>query len=103
MKLIEISPGDLKVSPELIRSGSAKSFEDRLRASIEEIGLAEPLKVAADPKGGYLVIDGALRLRAVESIRKSDPTRFETLSAYLRHYNLRYEIRFQSDIYQDLL
>lgn len=103
MKLIEVAPGDLKLSPELVRSGSAKSFEDRLRSSVDEIGLAEPLKVAADPAGGYLVIDGALRLRAVQSIREKDATRFETVTAYLLDYDLRYEIRFQSDIYQDLL
>lgn len=103
MKLIEVSPSDLKLSPELVRSGSAKSFEDRLRSSVDAIGLAEPLKVAADPEGGYLVIDGALRLRAVHSIREKDPTRFETVTAYLLDYDVRYEMRFQSDIYQDLL
>lgn len=103
MKLIEVAPRDLKLSPELVRSGSAKSFEDRLRSSVDEIGLAEPLKVAADPDGGYLVIDGALRLRAVQAIREKDSTRFETIAAYLLDYDLRYEIRFQSDIYQDLL
>lgn len=103
MKLIEVAPGELSLSPELVRTGSAKSFEDRLRSSVDEIGLAEPLKVAANPDGGYLVIDGALRLRAVKSIRETDPTRFATIAAYLLDYDLRYEIRFQSDIYQDLL
>lgn len=103
MKLIEVAPDDLTLSPELVRSGSAKSFEDRLRSSVDEIGLAEPLKVAANPDGGYLVIDGALRLRAVQSIREKDPTRFELVVAYLLDYERRYEIRFQSDIYQDLL
>lgn len=103
MKLIEVAPGELKLSPELVRSRSSKAFEDRLRSSVDAIGLAEPLKVAADPDGGYLVIDGALRLRAVESIREKNPTRFLTLAAYLLDYDLRYEIRFQSDIYQDLL
>lgn len=103
MKLIEVAPEDLALSPELVRSGSAKSFEDRLRSSVDEIGLAEPLKVAANPEGGYLVIDGALRLGAVKSLREKDPTRFETIPAYLLDYELRYEIRFQSDIYQDLL
>ena len=103
MKLIEVAPDDLTLSPELVRSGSTKSFEDRLRSSVDEIGLAEPLKVAADPNGGYLVIDGALRLRAIQSLREKDPTRFETVTAYLLDYDLRYEIRFQSDIYQDLL
>lgn len=103
MRLIELSPNHLSLSPELVRSGSAKSFEDRLRSSVEEIGLAEPLKVAANPDGGYLVIDGALRLSAIKSIRAKDPSRFETVPAYLLDYDLRYEIRFQSDIYQDLL
>lgn len=103
MKLIEVTPDELSLSPELIRSGSAKSFEDRLRSSVDEIGLAEPLKVAANPDGGYLVIDGALRLGAVKSLREKDPTRFESIPAYLLDYDLRYEIRFQSDIYQDLL
>lgn len=103
MKLIEVAPEELSLSPELLRTGSAKSFEDRLRSSVDEIGLAEPLKVAANPDGGYLVIDGALRLRAVKSIRETDPTRFAKIAAYLLDYDLRYEIRFQSDIYQDLL
>jgi hypothetical protein len=103
VKIIEVSPDELSLSPELVRSGSAKSFEDRLRSSVDEIGLAEPLKVAANPDGGYVVIDGALRLGAIKSIRAKDPSRFETISAYLLDYNLRYEIRFQSDIYQDLL
>lgn len=103
MKLLKVSPNDLSVSPELVRSGSTKSFEDRLRSSIDQIGLAEPIKVAANPEGGYLVIDGALRLRAIQSIRESDQTRFESISVYLLDYSLRYEIRFQSDVYQDLL
>ena len=103
MKLIDVCPDDLTVSSELTRSGSAKSFEDRLRSSVEEIGLAEPLKIAASPEGGYLIIDGALRFRAVQSIREKDPTRFASIAAYLLDYDLRYEIRFQSDIYQDLL
>lgn len=103
MKLIEVDPDDIALSPELVRSGSAKSFEDRLRSSVDEIGLAEPLKVAANPDGGYLLIDGALRLSAIKSIRSKEPRRFKTIAAYLLDYDLRYEIRFQSDIYQDLL
>lgn len=103
MKLMEIAPDDLKLSSELVRSASAKSFEVRLRSSLDEIGLAEPLKVAVHPDGGYLVIDGALRLRAIQSVREKDPTRFEAIPAYVLDYALRYEIRYQSDIYQDLL
>ena len=103
MKLVEVSPDTLRLSPELARSGSAKSFEERLRLSIEEIGLAEPLKVAPSPEGGYLVIDGTLRLRAIQSIRDKDSARFETIPVYVLDYDQRFEIRYQSDIYQDLL
>jgi hypothetical protein len=103
MKLIEVAPDDLMLSPELSRSGSAKSFEERLRSSIEEIGLAEPLKVAPQRSGGYLMIDGAMRLRAIQAIREKDPSRFTTVAAYVLDYARRYELRYQSDIYQDLL
>lgn len=103
MKLVDLSPDDLTLSPELSRSGRTKTFEDRLRSSIDEMGLAEPLKVAATPDGGYLVIDGAMRLRAVRAIREQAPTRFVTISAYVLDYDKRFEIRYQSDIYQDLL
>jgi len=103
MRLIEVHPDKLQLSPELSRSGSAKQFEERLKASIEEIGLAEPLKVAPLPKGGYLVIDGTMRLRAVRAIREKQPEQFSTVPAYLFDYERRFEIRYQSDIYQDLL
>jgi ParB-like nuclease domain len=103
MKLIQVDPESLALSPDLSRSGSAKSFEDRLQSSIDEIGLAEPLKVAQKPDGAYLVIDGTMRLRAVRNIRQQDPARFKTVAAYLFDYDQRYEMRFQSDIYQDLL
>jgi hypothetical protein len=103
MKLINVVPDDLRVSSELCRSGSAKTFEERLQSSIEQIGLAEPLKVAQQPDGTYLVIDGMMRLRAIRAIREKDPTRFATVAAYLLDYARRYEIRYQSDIYQDLL
>src|SRR5262249_44958538 len=96
-------PDDLVVSADLSRSGSAKAFEDRLRSSIDEVGLAEPLKVAALPHSGYLVIDGTIRLSAIKAIRQKDPDRFSTIPAYLFCYKQRYEIRYQSDIYQDLL
>jgi hypothetical protein len=103
MKLIEAAPEDLTISTDLTRTGSAKAFSERLQASIEEIGLAEPIKVAALPKGGYLVIDGGLRLQAIRELRKRDPTRFKRIAAYLYDYEQRFEIRYQSDIYQDLL
>jgi hypothetical protein len=103
MKLSELSPDLLVLSPELSRSGSAKAFEERLRSSIEEIGLAEPLKVAALPNATYLVIDGTMRLRAIRAIRERTPAKFPTVPVYVLDYSRRYEIRFQSDIYQDLL
>jgi hypothetical protein len=103
MKLVEVAPEDLTVSNELTRTGSAKAFSERLQASIDEIGLAEPLKVAPLPKGGFLVIDGGLRLQAIRALRKANPTRFNTIPAYLYDYRQRFEIRYQSDIYQDLL
>jgi hypothetical protein len=103
VKLIEVNPDDLTLIPELSRSGSAKQFEERLQSSIEAIGLAEPLKVARQPGGGYLVIDGTIRLRAIRAIRNKDPGRFKAVSAYVLDYARRYEIRYQSDIYQDLL
>lgn len=103
MKLINLAPGDLFLSSEFSRSGSAKAFEERLRSSILEIGLAEPLKVARHPNGEYLVIDGTMRVRAIRDIRKNHPERFTTVAAYVLEYSQRYEIRYQSDIYQDLL
>lgn len=103
MRLLEVHPDELHLSSELVRSGSAKSFEERLRSSIEEIGLAEPLKVAPDPDGGYLVIDGAFRLRAIQALRQLDKSRFTVVPVYVLDYDQRFEIRYQSDIYQDLL
>jgi hypothetical protein len=103
MKLIDLAPDVLDLSPDLSRSGSAKQFEERLKSSIEEIGLAEPIKVVPLPSGHYLVIDGTMRLRAIRAIREQDQTRFATVSAYLLDYERRYELRFQTDIYQDLL
>lgn len=103
MKVIEIAPDQLVVSDELRRSGSAKQFEERLRSSIEEIGLAEPIKVAAMPSGRYLVVDGTMRLQAITAIRKRDASAFPTVPAYVTDYERRYEIRYQTDIYQDLL
>lgn len=103
MKVVEIAPDQLVVSDELSRSGSAKQFEDRLRSSIEEIGLVEPIKVAPMPSGQYLVVDGTMRLRAIAAIREADPSAFPTIAAYVTDYDRRYEIRYQTDIYQDLL
>lgn len=103
MKLIQVSPKDLVVSKDLDRSRTSKPFEERLRASIEEIGLAEPLKVAALPKGKYLVVDGMIRLRAIQAIRLKDPDAFEPVPAYVVDFAKRFELRYQTDIYQDLL
>ncbi len=103
MKLIEVHPDELVVSAELSRSRTAKVFEERLQASIEEMGLAEPLKVAPLPLGKYLVIDGVLRLRAVQRIRTADSSALTSIPAYVVDHERRYELRYQTDIYQDLL
>jgi len=103
VNIVEVRPDDLELSADFARSSSARSFEDRLRSSIDAIGLAEPLKVVKMPAGGYLVIDGTLRLQAVRSIRARDPERFSTVPVYILDYSKRFEIRYQSDIYQDLL
>jgi ParB-like chromosome segregation protein Spo0J len=103
MKLLEIDPSKIVVSAELSRSSTSKQFEERLQASIAQIGLAEPLKVAQLPKGRYLVVDGTMRWRAISAIRDTDSTKFPTVPAYIVDYERRYEIRYQTDIYQDLL
>jgi ParB-like chromosome segregation protein Spo0J len=103
VKVLEVSLTDLIVSDDLRRSGSAKQFEERLRSSIEEIGLAEPIKVARMPSGKYLVVDGTMRLRAIQSLHDTDPEAFPTVPAYITDYERRFEIRYQTDIYQDLL
>jgi len=103
LNLIDVVPDQLVLSDELRRSGSAKQFEARLRSSIEEIGLAEPIKVALMPSGKYLVVDGTMRLRAINAIRECDKSAFPSVRAYVTDYERRYEIRYQTDIYQDLL
>ena len=103
MKLIDVALDQIVASDEMCRSGRTKQFEDRLRSSIEEIGLAEPIKVAHTPSGKYLVVDGTMRLRAITAIREKDEAAFATVPAYLTDYERRYEIRYQTDIYQDLL
>lgn len=103
MKLLDVSPDKLVVSTDLARSGSVKQFEERLRASIEEIGLAEPIKVAPLPRQKYLVVDGTLRLNAIAAIRAEDPKAFPKVPVYVVDFDRRYELRYQTDIYQDLL
>jgi hypothetical protein len=103
MKTAMLSPEVIDISPDLCRTSSAKVFEDHLRASIDEVGLAEPIKVAKSVGGRYLVIDGVLRLRAIQVLRASDPSRFVQIPVYVMDFSQRFEIRFQSDIYQDLL
>jgi hypothetical protein len=74
-----------------------------LQASIEEIGLSEPIKVAKTPEGNYLVVDGLLRVKAIDRIGENDASLFPTIPAYVVDYAKRFEVRFQTDIYQDLL
>lgn len=103
MKIAYLAPETLAVSPELARSGTSKVFEEHLLASIEEMGLAEPLKVAPLPSGDFLVVDGVMRLKAINAIRAKDGSRFTSIPAYIVDYKRRFELRYQTDIYQDLL
>jgi hypothetical protein len=103
MKLIHLQPEEIKVSPELARTVRSKQFEDRLKLSIRAGGLAEPLKVASTSSGEYLLVDGVLRLRAILDIRKTEGDRFVTIPAYVVDFSKRFEVRYQTDIYQDLL
>lgn len=108
MKVQLIGIDDLVVSPDLARTAHSKLFEERLRASIDAIGLTEPLKVARVPAAAprarkYLIVDGVLRWRAICALREPQPGRFDRVPAYVFEFSSRYEIRFQSDIYQDLL
>lgn len=104
MRLIELSPEQIVVSPDLVRSRVPKQFAERLRASIAAIGLAEPIKVAKLPQGQkYLIVDGAIRWRCILALREQDPSQFMTVPAYEVSHEKRYEVRFQTDIYQDLL
>lgn len=103
MRLELLSPSDLRIDEDLVRAQGAKQFEERLQASILQVGLAEPLKAARTPAGTFVVIDGVLRLRAIRAIREVDPSRFQVVPTYVYPYEQRFEIRFQTDIYQDLL
>lgn len=103
MRYVELRREELVLSPELSRSRTSKQFEDRLRASIEEIGLAEPIKVARCADGRYLVVDGTMRLRAIDAIREADAKQFRKVAAYVVDFDQRFELRYQTDIYQDLL
>ena len=103
MKCIMLTRNALVLSPELSRSNSSKQFEERLQASIEEIGLAEPIKVAPLVGGKYQVVDGTMRVRAIDTIRERDPSVFQRIPAYVVDYSQRFEVRYQTDIYQDLL
>jgi hypothetical protein len=103
VRVINVAPEQLVVSGDLMRSAGSKQFEERLEASIRSIGLAEPLKVAPLPDNSYLVVDGVMRLRAITSIRNGDPSAFSRIPAYSVDHRSRFEVRYQTDIYQDLL
>lgn len=103
MKSALLPTSDLHTDPALTRTRHSKVFEEHLRASISAIGLVEPIKVAPTGNGGYVVIDGVLRLKAFRSLAESEPERFERIPSYVYDFEARFELRFQSDIYQDLL
>jgi hypothetical protein len=99
----EIPFGQLRIAKDLTRTSRSKVFEEHLAASIREIGLSEPIKVARTKDGRYVVVDGVMRVQAISSIRRDEPQRFKQVPAYVVPFDERYEIRFQTDIYQDLL
>jgi hypothetical protein len=103
MKRVMIARDSIVISPEMGRSKGSKNFEERLKSSIEQVGLAEPIKVAVLPDEKYLVVDGMLRLKAIAEIQRTNPSAFALIPAYVVDYQQRFEIRFQTDIYQDLL
>jgi ParB-like chromosome segregation protein Spo0J len=103
MELVSIELSAVVVHSELTRSTRSKVFEERLEASIDEIGLVEPIKVCTKPNGGYLVVDGVMRWSAISKIHARDSSRFNVVPAYLVDYERRFEVRYQTDIYQDLL
>jgi hypothetical protein len=44
-----------------------------------------------------------MRLKAIAALREENPATFSTIPAYVMDYDRRYELRYQTDIYQDLL
>jgi hypothetical protein len=86
-----------------MRSVSSKAFEERLESSIRQIGLVEPIKMARLDGDRFLVVDGVMRVRAINSIRESSPQAFDTIPAYEVEFSKRFELRYQTDVYQDLL
>jgi hypothetical protein len=44
-----------------------------------------------------------IRLRAIQAIRLKNPQAFSVIAAYLVDFSKRFELRYQTDIYQDLL
>jgi ParB-like chromosome segregation protein Spo0J len=103
MKVVSLRPEQIEASRDLERSKIDKQFEERLQASIEQIGLVEPLKVAEGKKNRYVIVDGVLRWRVISAIRATDSSRFATIPAYVVKHEQRFEVRYQTDIYQDLL
>ncbi len=55
------------------------------------------------PSGMYLVVDGNMRLRAITALRSSNADLFRRVPAYITGHAQRFEIRYQTDICQDLL
>jgi hypothetical protein len=103
MKISQVRFEHIFVEHELTRTKRPVAFRDRLRSSIEATGLAEPLKVAKKSDNHYVVLDGVMRLEVITLIRSDNPASFISVPVYVFDYEHRYEIRFQSDIYQDLM
>ena len=103
MKVESLRFEELRVDPSLARRNRPSKFIHLLEASIREIGLAEPLKVARIRGLSYVIVDGILRHEAICRIRETDDDAFNQIPAVVYPYERRFEIRYQTDIYQDLM
>jgi hypothetical protein len=103
MKVESLRFEDLRVEASLARRNRPSKFLHLLEASIREVGLAEPLKVARIRAANYVIVDGILRHEAICRIRETDRGAFNRIPAVVYPYEQRFEIRYQTDIYQDLM
>src|SRR5262245_28318995 len=103
MKIAFLPFDDLEIDPRLARRSRSRRFVHLLEASIREIGLTEPLKVGKTRDGRMVVIDGILRHEAIGRIRDTDPSYLTMVPVIIYPHDQRFEIRYQTDIYQDLL
>lgn len=103
MKILHVPIESLVVDNQLERARPARFFEEKIRASLRVIGLVEPLKAAPLADGQFVVIDGVLRLKSMRKIHASNADMFKHIPCYIFDLEDRFQVRYHSDIYQDLL